>query len=198
MKKCIMALLLVFSLVSVAYAHPGRTDGAGGHYVTDTGEYHYHHGYPAHSHAGGCPYDYDDQTGKNSGKPTADKDEKFPLWAYILGGALAFCLYGVLPELLDGHPKKEKNLSAATKSTPIAEPIKISDTPEAKKIIAQTLKNSNTIKASTTPNNVVHIVSTKNFDIASPFYKEESFSVSARISFGYSEWKLFSDYFIPC
>lgn len=46
-----------------ASAHPGRTDANGGHYDSSTGEYHYHHGYPAHQHTNGiCPYDFDDQT----------------------------------------------------------------------------------------------------------------------------------------
>jgi hypothetical protein len=42
------------------------TDGNGGHYNSSTGEYHYHHGYPAHSHTNGvCPYEYDDKTGQS-------------------------------------------------------------------------------------------------------------------------------------
>ena len=56
------------------FAHPGRTDENGGHMDYDTGEYHYHHGYSAHNHYDmdedgviDCPYDFDDQTGKNSG-----------------------------------------------------------------------------------------------------------------------------------
>ena len=49
-----MALLLL----SVASAHPGRTDGRVGHYNSATGEYHYHHGYSAHQHPNGiCPYE---------------------------------------------------------------------------------------------------------------------------------------------
>lgn len=61
-------LLLMPYVIITSYAHAGDTDGNGGHYNRTTGEYHYHHGYPAHSHAcGKCPYDYDDQTGKNSG-----------------------------------------------------------------------------------------------------------------------------------
>lgn len=45
------------------YAHPGRTDSSGGHYDRSTGEYHYHHGYPAHQHPNGiCPYESDIQT----------------------------------------------------------------------------------------------------------------------------------------
>ena len=53
---CIIAcFLLGFSLV--AYAHSGGTDSAGGHYNHSTGEYHYHHGHPAHQHPDGvCPY----------------------------------------------------------------------------------------------------------------------------------------------
>lgn len=51
---CILFLLLPY----VAYAHPGRTDENGGHYDHSTGEYHYHHGYPAHQHENGiCPYE---------------------------------------------------------------------------------------------------------------------------------------------
>lgn len=64
-----MALVLAVTLcIGSASAHPGRTDANGGHYNHSTGEYHYHHGYPAHQHIDGvCPYDYDDRTGWNSG-----------------------------------------------------------------------------------------------------------------------------------
>ena len=68
MKKLLLcAVCLLFGVV-VTFAHPGSTDSNGGHYDRSTGEYHYHHGYPAHQHTGGiCPYDYDDRTGWNSG-----------------------------------------------------------------------------------------------------------------------------------
>lgn len=67
MKKAVIlliALLLLISSVTImAYAHSGGTDSSGGHYNHSTGEYHYHHGYPAHQHTGGrCPYDYHDNT----------------------------------------------------------------------------------------------------------------------------------------
>jgi len=40
------------------YLHSGGTDSQGGHYDHNTGEYHYHHGKPAHYHINGvCPYD---------------------------------------------------------------------------------------------------------------------------------------------
>lgn len=49
--------------------HSGRTDEWGGHYDHSTGEYHYHHGYPAHDHYDidgdgtvDCPYKFDDNT----------------------------------------------------------------------------------------------------------------------------------------
>lgn len=55
-------------------AHPGRTDGSGGHTNHSTGEYHYHHGHAAHDHYDmdgdgvlDCPYDFDDRTDHNSG-----------------------------------------------------------------------------------------------------------------------------------
>lgn len=61
-----LLLLLICTTITVT-AHPGRTDSKGGHYDRSTGEYHYHHGYPAHQHTDGvCPYNYDDQTDHNS------------------------------------------------------------------------------------------------------------------------------------
>ena len=46
-------------------AHSGMTDANGGHY--ERGEYHYHHGYPAHQHVDvECPYDFVVMTEKNS------------------------------------------------------------------------------------------------------------------------------------
>lgn len=54
-----VAVFLIFcSLLAVTSSgHSGDTDEYGGHYNTETGEYHYHHGYPAHQHTGGyCPY----------------------------------------------------------------------------------------------------------------------------------------------
>lgn len=54
----IIVLILSFSVVS--FAHSGRTDSNGGHMNHSTGEYHYHHGKPAHQHSNGrCPYDDD-------------------------------------------------------------------------------------------------------------------------------------------
>lgn len=67
-KTLLLAALLLLSVPMLApyvYAHPGSTDSSGGHYDRSTGEYHYHHGYPAHSHRDtdgdglrDCPYDF--------------------------------------------------------------------------------------------------------------------------------------------
>lgn len=50
-------------IATTALAHPGGTDSSGGHTDSDTGDYHYHHGYPAHEHTDSdgdgyreCPY----------------------------------------------------------------------------------------------------------------------------------------------
>jgi hypothetical protein len=77
MKKflCIISIvaLCISLLTIVASAHSGRTDSNGGHYDRSTGEYHYHHGYPAHDHYDidgdgdiDCPYKFKNNTNHNS------------------------------------------------------------------------------------------------------------------------------------
>ena len=70
MKKSAFILILLALFITLfpltALAHPGKTDSSGGHTDSSTGEYHYHHGYPAHKHPGGvCPYD--NKIGNTSG-----------------------------------------------------------------------------------------------------------------------------------
>ena len=76
MKRILIPILLFLLLLTVpsASAHPGRTDSNGGHTDSSTGEYHYHHGYPAHQHYDmdgdgkkDCPYEFKDKTGSTSG-----------------------------------------------------------------------------------------------------------------------------------
>lgn len=58
MKRVFTIFVALLFCFSIAAAHSGRTDSSGGHYNRSTGEYHYHHGKPAHQHPGGvCPYD---------------------------------------------------------------------------------------------------------------------------------------------
>lgn len=102
MKKAILicALLISLLLPSIAlivYAHPGGTDGRGGHWNRSTGEYHYHHGYSAHAHydmdgdgAVDCPYDFDDNTEKEnkSGTPRTEPP-KAKKWSSVLSDILS-------------------------------------------------------------------------------------------------------------
>lgn len=54
--------------ITTVYAHSGGTDSSGGHYDRSTGEYHYHHGHPAHQHPNGiCPYIHDKKASQSSG-----------------------------------------------------------------------------------------------------------------------------------
>ena len=87
MKKKIIAIsvaaLMVASMALVVEAHPGRTDGRGGHTNHSTGEYHYHHGYSAHDHYDmdgdgtiDCPYDFKDKTAKQPSYNTYPKENK--------------------------------------------------------------------------------------------------------------------------
>lgn len=72
-KKALTVIFCLLLVLTSASAHPGGTDGSGGHWDHSAGEYHYHHGYPAHQHTDGiCPYDYDDQTGASSGAPSSE------------------------------------------------------------------------------------------------------------------------------
>jgi hypothetical protein len=56
-KRLFASLFVCLVLCLSVSAHPGRTDGKGGHTNHSTGEYHYHHGMSAHQHPGGvCPH----------------------------------------------------------------------------------------------------------------------------------------------
>ena len=85
-------LLSFFSVILFAWwlsipasAHPGRTDSQGGHYDRSTGEYHYHHGHPAHQHTdldgdgiADCPYDFEDLTDHASGSSGSVSEKTIP------------------------------------------------------------------------------------------------------------------------
>lgn len=62
-------MLVILCSSSYVIAHSGKTDSNGGHRDSTTGGYHFHHGYPAHSHKDidgdgtkDCLYEFDDQT----------------------------------------------------------------------------------------------------------------------------------------
>ena len=103
-----LTIWLVFLLPINAYAHPGKTDGSGGHYNHSTGEYHYHHGYPAHQHTNGkCPYNHDDKTdhspsGGSSSSSSKIEDSEDGILKGLDFGTAAFCtvLFTVLLSIL--------------------------------------------------------------------------------------------------
>lgn len=70
----LFAILIGITLPIPVIAHSGGTDSNGGHRDSSTGEYHYHHGYPAHDHYDmngdgiiDCPYDFADNTASRTG-----------------------------------------------------------------------------------------------------------------------------------
>ena len=78
MRKAFCVLFCFVLLFCGASAHSGRTDASGGHWDSYTGEYHYHHGYPAHQHTNGiCPYEYDDKTEPSSGVSSSTIDTSY-------------------------------------------------------------------------------------------------------------------------
>lgn len=67
-----IAILLVPILTLFSVLHGGRTDAWGGHYDHSAGEYHYHHGMPAHDHYDidgdgviDCPYSFRGNSGES-------------------------------------------------------------------------------------------------------------------------------------
>jgi len=74
-------------LATYAYAHSGGTDGSGGHYDHSTGDYHYHHGKPAHDHPNGvCPYS----------RSTASEGSDTTLWGVALIASAAAWFFGLI------------------------------------------------------------------------------------------------------
>lgn len=77
--KSLMYTIVILCLISMpVFAHSGDTDSKGGHTDHSTGDYHYHHGYPAHDHYDmdgdgdrDCPYLFDDKTGIHSGNASS-------------------------------------------------------------------------------------------------------------------------------
>lgn len=111
----ICIFLFVVTLIFSASAHSGRTDSKGGHYDRSTGEYHYHHGYPAHDHIDGiCPYDFDDKTDHDSGEtlspendPPENPEDKFSWTELILPYIVLAIMFGILFIIDIAKPRKK-------------------------------------------------------------------------------------------
>ena len=83
MKKKIFTLFVLVSLL--AFSHPGRTDGSGGHRDRKNGGYHYHHGYPAHDHP---PYESPNAT-SNKAMSNAEIKKNLETLGYYGDNAIA-------------------------------------------------------------------------------------------------------------
>ena len=98
MKKTFALVILILLLIShcgvlVASAHSGGTDSKGGHTNSATGEYHYHHGYPAHSHPNGiCPYSTNGSsgsTGSSSSSSSSSSSGSNWVWLSVAFGGIS-------------------------------------------------------------------------------------------------------------
>lgn len=107
-----MNLIKLYILLAILL-HGGRTDSRGGHTDRSTGRYHYHHGYPAHSHTNGCPYDYRDNTGasdyspRSSSKSDDDSNLASIILYIIIGSFVILFIYAYVAGYLD-RKKREK------------------------------------------------------------------------------------------
>lgn len=73
MTRFLSLLFALYFLITPVLAHSGRTDSNGGHWDRSTGQYHYHHGHPAHQHYDmdgdgilDCPYTFKGTTSTTS------------------------------------------------------------------------------------------------------------------------------------
>lgn len=104
MKRFIVICVVALSVFLTAYGHSGGTDKNGGHYNRQTGEYHYHHGYPEHQHYNGvCPYYSKNNTRNSNAKPktttppknTGNDKSGIPVEALAGGGAGVAIMYAI-------------------------------------------------------------------------------------------------------
>ena len=79
---CVFLFVFIRAAVVIVSAHPGKTDGSGGHTDHNTDEYHYHHGYPAHYHYDmdgdgdlDCPYNFEDKTDHSPGNSSGNRTD---------------------------------------------------------------------------------------------------------------------------
>ena len=125
MKRSLALLLflcvLLSALTSSVFAHSGRTDAYGGHTNHSTGEYHYHHGKPAHQHPNGvCPY----ASGSSSSSDEIDVGDIIacvvlaPCFLFILWGIVISPLIDKIKECCQPSPKNSLAKDAAPKPPP--------------------------------------------------------------------------------
>lgn len=135
MKSFILCITILWlSVTNIVPIHSGRTDGNGGHYNHSTGEYHYHHGYPAHQHRyGECPYKSgsnnttkNNNSNNNSASSNSSKNDKgflnslLPFLQLLFGLSIAFwpaiiyLCYQALKTLITKLTKKKQTRKEIT------------------------------------------------------------------------------------
>lgn len=131
------AVMLLFCFSTFVFAHPGDTDSEGGHMNHNSGVYHYHHGYDAHSHADlngdgtlDCPYEFAEfedisNNGNTESKNTSSYDFYTPLQILLvtLIGIAGILVPFVLLYFVYNPPSSE---SPSTHNSPTTPPPKIS------------------------------------------------------------------------
>lgn len=114
-------VLILLCCISVS-AHPGKTDAAGGHYDHSTGEYHYHHGYPAHSHANGCPYNYDDKTDHSPGHSSGNDSSSGSSFLFSGGGIVIIIIVAIVAVIAFCFLLCRDSGSSSSSSNPVPKP----------------------------------------------------------------------------
>ncbi len=116
-----IALLFLVCCNTQVFSHSGRTDSYGGHFDRSTGEYHYHHGYPAHQHKNGkCPYNFDDETNSSSSKSSSALSRiTFGLWIKVFFYSNIILFWWYLPLGLFMGAKMTEKFALSNKATNI-------------------------------------------------------------------------------
>lgn len=101
MRKFFVFVIVIILLSCNAYAHPGKTDSNGGHHdynnVSGLGDYHYHHGHPAHLHENGeCPYSNDDNISHVLSTTLSTSDSTNNSFTYNILSILICIFVGIL------------------------------------------------------------------------------------------------------
>lgn len=107
-ERIIIILMFSLAIIAPSFAHSGRTDSNGGHYVTATGEYHYHHGYPAHDHIDGvCPYNTIKTNNRHNSISTSSSTSAISNNLYIILGATGICMFTIKTRYKHYKEKKQ-------------------------------------------------------------------------------------------
>ncbi len=164
-------VLLILILTSTI--HSGRTDSRGGHRDNINGGYHYHHGYPAHSHSGGCPYD--------SSYSSSDNNLGSTIFYIIIGFFILLFIYVYISDYLDKR-RNERLKVEAEKQRIIDEKVRIRNLVEGQ--YKDRIRNQNSIETK-----IKHLIKSYNESSA-----KDKYWIAFRIGKQYLELAKLKDY----